>query len=87
MNKNDNVKFINIEDYRIRDVFEQLKRYITPHERSCDKYRNKMTDKKLVFVGTIASSVSLKNLNIYNGFLSVENGKVIYISLFHLLQN
>lgn len=35
-----------------------------------------MTDKRLVFVGTIASSVSLKELDVFEGFLSVENGKV-----------
>ncbi|KOB77505.1 Guanine deaminase [Operophtera brumata] len=49
-----------------------------------------MTDKKTVFVGTIASSVSLNELDIYNGFLSVENGKITNkgtIQEFEQLQN
>lgn len=37
-----------------------------------------MTIEKIVFVGYIASSESLKVLNILNGYIAVENGKVLF---------
>lgn len=57
-----------------------------PSRRREDTYefRAKMTNKKTVFVGTIASSVSLKELDIYSGFLSIEDGKVSFFILFIL---
>lgn len=57
-----------------------------PSRRREDTYefRAKMTNKKTVFVGTIASSVSLKELDIYSGFLSIEDGKVSFFIIFIL---